>query len=303
MKYGKFMLAGLAIGLPVKKAYNYIYGGEDLIYKNYGNGCYAMVIGANDSIGEGFCKALAEKGINIVLVGKSQNNLARIADEISEKYGVKTITWFFDLSKATDTDFKALKNKTDEVEVSMLINATRLGVLKPTHKLSHEEIEGMINTTTKSLMHLLRLYLPELDKRQGRSAVIHLSSLLSIAPVPILSLYGATQAFVRYITMGLSEEYSSSIDFLSYEPGSLIPENAPPELSSWKTAPLEASIAHALKDLGHKRTSYGHFKHELLASFLHIAPTQVSLRFFYYLLNQQAEQLKQARQAKQSKSA
>lgn len=48
------------------------------LYKRYGKGSWAVVTGASDGIGEGFCYELAKDGFNICLVSRSLDKLKRV---------------------------------------------------------------------------------------------------------------------------------------------------------------------------------------------------------------------------------
>merc|ERR1711974_299250 len=53
-------------------------------------GDWALVTGGTDGIGKGFCMELAKEGLNIVLVSRTKAKLETVAQEIEEKYKVKT---------------------------------------------------------------------------------------------------------------------------------------------------------------------------------------------------------------------
>lgn len=53
-------------------------------------GKWAVVTGATDGLGKAFAKALAEQGMDIVLVSRSLSKLKDVAVEIERKYRVET---------------------------------------------------------------------------------------------------------------------------------------------------------------------------------------------------------------------
>ena len=244
----------------------------------YGIGSYALVTGATDGIGKAFCEALAQKGINIILVSRNQKRLDRVATEIAEKHGVKTVTHSIDLSKATESDFAALKQKTAGLDVSMLINNAGEVSYKLTKELNYSDIERITQLNSVSVLHLIDMYLADLHQRRPRSAVINHSSFLAVRPVPYMSVYSATKAFNHYLTEGLSEEYRETIDFLSFQPATIITKAVPNESPSWFTASAEESVNRALSDLGARRTSHGAYNHEFMAWVLRWTPEAIRIR-------------------------
>lgn len=50
----------------------------------------ALITGASSGIGESFARALAARGMNLILVARSEERLHTLADELSKHYGIKT---------------------------------------------------------------------------------------------------------------------------------------------------------------------------------------------------------------------
>src|SRR5262245_45783579 len=60
----------------------------------------ALVTGASSGIGADFARALAAKGMNLVLTARSEAVLRTMADELSQQHGVQTHVAPADLSRA-----------------------------------------------------------------------------------------------------------------------------------------------------------------------------------------------------------
>lgn len=69
-------------------------------------GRWAVVTGATDGLGKAFAQALADKGLDIVLVSRSIQKLEDVANEIKQTYGVETKVVEADL-----TEGQAVYNK------------------------------------------------------------------------------------------------------------------------------------------------------------------------------------------------
>ena len=258
---------------------NYVYKMPDFP-STYGENSYALITGATDGIGKGFCEALASKGLNIVLVSRNPEKLSKVADELSQKYKISTITHAIVLSNPSEEDFLALKQKTDKIDVSILINNAGAVSYKTTKELSYKDINTLLMLNAGSVMHLLSRYLPDLNKRNHRSAVINLSSFTAVRPFPYISLYSATKAFDHYVTEGLSYEYKDNIDVLSFQPATVITNATPNEKPSWSSCTVKDCVESALIDLGKRRTSHGCYNHELLAWAVRWVPETIRLHMF-----------------------
>jgi short-subunit dehydrogenase len=56
-------------------------------------------------------------------------------------------------------------------------------------------------------------------KRTKKSAIVFTSSVSGLMPMPGLSTYSATKAFIRYMSESLKVELKNRIDVLNYAPG------------------------------------------------------------------------------------
>ena len=52
-------------------------------------------------------------------------------------------------------------------------------------------------------------FLPDMAKR-GKGAIINISSVAGLVPVPYLAVYSATQHYISALTQALAQEYSGS---------------------------------------------------------------------------------------------
>lgn len=82
-------------------------------------GKWAVVTGATDGLGKAFAKALAEQGINIVLVSRSLSKLKDVAVEIERKYRVETRVVEADLTEG-QVVYAEIGKATQDLEVTNL---------------------------------------------------------------------------------------------------------------------------------------------------------------------------------------
>ena len=69
-------------------------------FAKYGakKGKWAVITGASDGIGKEYATQLAAKGLNVVLVSRTESKLVALAEEIESKYKVSTKVLAFDVS-------------------------------------------------------------------------------------------------------------------------------------------------------------------------------------------------------------
>ena len=61
-----------------------------------------------------------------------------------------------------------------------------------------------------------------LVRRPSRSAIINVSSTASYSPLPGLSVYSATKAFLRNLSLSMYNEMGDKVDVLTLCPGSIV---------------------------------------------------------------------------------
>lgn len=84
-------------------------------------GRLAIVTGASSGIGLCFCRELANRGCNIIMLS-NQECLQQCAEDIAREYGVKIYPFFYDLT-AKDSTVKILDFvDSNELEPDYLIN-------------------------------------------------------------------------------------------------------------------------------------------------------------------------------------
>ena len=266
--------------------YNYLPVPNHL--NTYGRGSYALITGASEGIGFQFAKTLASQGFNIILLSRSQEKLNSAAEYLTARYQVKTLIYPMDLISAQESDFKSLLDSTSNLNISILVNNAGMIVYKQNEDISYPEINQIVNLNSLAAARLMHYYLPRFEKRKNKSAVINISSLLAVQPCSVLALHSASKAFIHYMTVGLSEQYSGKIDFLSYQPGHV---NTKMMVTDTNPIMIDAdqAVNECLKDLGVKTVSYGHYKHTFAAYALSLLPQSIRLKQIATKLNKDLE--------------
>jgi short-subunit dehydrogenase len=91
------------------------------------------------------------------------------------------------------------------MEVELLINNAGFGRYGEFHTAETPRLLEMVQVNCSAVVHLTRLYLPEMVARR-RGDVMILASTASFQSVPYLSTYAATKAFDLLFAEGLAEE-------------------------------------------------------------------------------------------------
>lgn len=82
-------------------------------------GKWAVITGATSGIGKAYAEQLAEKGLSIVLVSRTQAKLEQVAVEIKQRYGVEVRIVEADLTEG-QVAYTRIAKATEELEVFVL---------------------------------------------------------------------------------------------------------------------------------------------------------------------------------------
>ena len=181
----------------------------------------ALITGASSGIGETFARELAAKKNDLVLVARSQDKLETLAIELSTEYGIKTEVISQDLteSAAGKKVFDAVQAK--GLVVDLLINNAGFGDYGAFSDRPLEKQIAMVQLNITAVVELTGLFLPQMQQT-GEGAIINVSSIAGFQPIPYMSVYAATKAFILNYTEALwaeNKEKDNNVRILVVCPG------------------------------------------------------------------------------------
>jgi uncharacterized protein len=168
-------------------------------------GKWALVTGASAGIGKALAEELAAGGTHLLLTARRKERLEELAGSLSGRHKIKTDVFVADLAEPGEPDRIFAFTKAKGIEVELLINNAGFGVYGEFPKAETHRLLEMVQVNCSAVVHLTRLYLPEMLARQ-RGDVLILSSTAAFQSVPYISTYAATKAFDLLFAEGLAEE-------------------------------------------------------------------------------------------------
>ncbi|GID06859.1 SDR family oxidoreductase [Pseudomonas sp. 008] len=166
-----------------------------------------LITGASTGIGATYAKRFARRGHDLVLVARDKARLEALADQLRAENGVTVEVHQADLTNATDLSAIETRLREDE-RIGVLINNAGMAQSGGFAQQSAEGIERLISLNVIALTRLAAAAAPRFAQTGG-GAIVNLGSVVGFAPEFGMSIYGATKAFVLFLSQGLNLELSS----------------------------------------------------------------------------------------------
>ncbi|MCV7258710.1 SDR family NAD(P)-dependent oxidoreductase [Mycobacterium shimoidei] len=176
-------------------------------------GPWALVAGASEGVGSAFAEALAERGVNVVLVARRQAVLDRVADGITAHTGVETRVLAMDLAGADAA--RRVADATDGLDIGFLVYCAGADPnFAPFLAGPIGVAEGMVWRNCMVPMQLSHHFAPAMVQR-GRGGIVLFSSGAGLVGGPNIVAYSASKAFDMVFAEALwAELHDKGVDVL-----------------------------------------------------------------------------------------
>ncbi|WP_422123254.1 3-ketoacyl-ACP reductase [Planococcus sp. X10-3] len=164
----------------------------------------AFITGAGKGIGKATAIALAEEGVNIGLMARTESDLQAVAEELKSK-GVQAAYATADVSSMEQVDAAVAKLTEELGEADILINNAGIGTFGPFLEIEPAEWKKMIDVNLMGMYYVTRAVLPQLIGKNGGD-IINISSMSGVKGTEGSSAYSASKFGVLGMTESLSQE-------------------------------------------------------------------------------------------------
>lgn len=164
----------------------------------------AVITGASSGMGKEFVlkAAMEEPFDEIWAIARSEERLKALQDEVPCK--IRPIP--LDLSKESSLEVYRALLAQEKPEVALLVNASGFGRFGPVAEIGPEESANMVDLNCRALTVLTELTLPYM--REG-GKIAEFASVAAFQPVPYITTYAATKAYVLSYSRALNVELRS----------------------------------------------------------------------------------------------
>ena len=168
--------------------------------------CTALITGASAGIGREIALQLAPLAGTLVLVARRMDRLQSLREELlAINPDLRVECRRVDLANAEQVEALCAELNEDGYDLDFLINNAGFGDAGPFESSDWRKVERMLEVNVVALTSLCHRLIPLL-RRHRPGAILNVSSIASLLPLPDLAVYAATKAYVSSFSEGLRAE-------------------------------------------------------------------------------------------------
>ncbi|MDQ3898420.1 MAG: SDR family oxidoreductase [Actinomycetota bacterium] len=165
----------------------------------------ALVTGASSGIGRAIAVRLAADGSDLVVVARRRDRLEELAGELRRRHGVTVEVLVADITDPHQLATVEARLRGGIPPVDLLVNNAGRGGQGPFAELPIDYQEEQIRLNVLAPVRLTHAALAGMLPR-GAGAVLNVSSIAGLQPMPNVATYAATKAYLSSFTHAVHEE-------------------------------------------------------------------------------------------------
>ena len=188
----------------------------DLFKEKYGS--WALVAGASEGIGAAFSEALAERGLNLILIARREKVLSEIAQDLVSRYSIQVEEHIVDLGNSSSV--RDLISSLDK-EIGLLVYNAAYSPIGYFKDVPVADLENIVSVNIQTPLLLIKTMTDSMIERK-KGGIILMSSLSGIQGSPKIATYAASKSFNTILAEGLWHELKDlNVDVLACVAGAV----------------------------------------------------------------------------------
>lgn len=201
-----------------------------------------LITGASSGIGAVYAERFARRGHDLVLVARDKARLDTLAARLREETQVSIDVLPADLTQLDELAAVEARLR-DDSRIGILINNAGMAQSGGVLQQSSAHIDRLIALNTTAPTRLATAVAPRFAQA-GTGAIVSIGSVVGFAPEFGMSIYGATKAFVLFLSQGLNLELGPKGVYVQ----AVLPAGTRTEI--WARAGIDANTIPDLMDVG-----------------------------------------------------
>lgn len=200
-----------------------------------------LITGASTGIGASYAERFARRGHDLVLVARDRSRLQALAARLHAETGAAVEFLVADLTQPDDLAAVEARLRED-ARIETLINNAGAALPGQFIDQATEDVARLVALNTTAPVRLASAIAPRLAQA-GTGAIVNIGSVVGLAPEFGMSVYGATKAFMLFLSQGLSLELAPKGVYVQ----AVLPAGTRTEL--WGRAGIDVDTLAALMDV------------------------------------------------------
>jgi short-subunit dehydrogenase len=163
-----------------------------------------LITGASSGIGATYADRFARRGHDLVLVARDKERMEVLAARLRDETGVAIDILQADLTNLGELAVVETRLR-DDRRVGVLVNNAGAALGGNFVGQAADDVGRLVALNTTAVVRLASAVAPRFAEA-GEGAIVNISSVVGLAPEFGMSVYGATKAFVTFLSQGLSLE-------------------------------------------------------------------------------------------------
>jgi uncharacterized protein len=163
-----------------------------------------LITGASTGIGAAYAERFARRGHDLVLVARDRTRMEALSARLRQETGVAIDIVQADLTQPAELATVEARLR-DDARIGILVNNAGTAIGGSFIEQTTDDVARLVALNTTALLRLASAIAPRLAKA-GEGAIVNIGSVVGLAPEFGMTVYGATKAFVLFLSQGLTVE-------------------------------------------------------------------------------------------------
>ncbi|SIT06014.1 SDR family NAD(P)-dependent oxidoreductase [Insolitispirillum peregrinum] len=163
-----------------------------------------LITGASTGIGATYAERFARRGHDLVLVARNVARMETLASRLRQETGVAIDIFQADLTQTSDLA-RVESRLRDDARIGILVNNAGTAIGGSFLEQDVDDMTRLVALNATVLVRLASAIAPRLAAA-GDGAIVNISSVVGLIPEFGSTVYGATKAFVLFLSQGLAHE-------------------------------------------------------------------------------------------------
>ena len=186
----------------------------------------AVVTGASKGIGRAIAKALAQEGVNLVMLARTREAIEQAAEEIRREQGVKTLAVQADVRNSDQVKAAADAAKAEFGTIHIVVNNAGSGIRRQDRQINWSDAEWLddLNLKLIGMLRVTQAFLPVMP-RDWTGRVINISGIAGVSAFIGALTHGLNNSAMNHATSYLARDLAQEkITVNSVVPGLIATE-------------------------------------------------------------------------------